>query len=114
MNDAEKTNATKPITNNATTTAATTAPDVKTSAPPITNTATTTTNSSSSNNVPDQQRFDKPIPGSTLRCLDDPIFETDLNAPPTSNRPVATDELDKARDRFDRFWGGNADGNENV
>lgn len=40
--------------------------------------------------------YDKPIPGSTLRCLDDP------NEIPAT--VVATDDLNEARDRFDRFW----------
>lgn len=40
--------------------------------------------------------YDKPIPGSTLRCLDDP------NETPAT--VVATDDLSEARDRFDRFW----------
>ncbi|XP_055623160.1 mucin-2 isoform X5 [Toxorhynchites rutilus septentrionalis] len=53
-------------------------------------------------------RYDKPVPGSTLRCLDDPTFESDINSP-VANRNVASDVLDKARDRFDRFWG-NAEG----
>ncbi|XP_055588411.1 serine/arginine repetitive matrix protein 1 isoform X2 [Uranotaenia lowii] len=53
-------------------------------------------------------RFDKPVPGSTLRCLEDPTFDTDINSP-LGSRSVVTDVLDKARDRFDRFWG-NPDG----
>ncbi|XP_055534062.1 putative uncharacterized protein DDB_G0277255 isoform X2 [Wyeomyia smithii] len=55
-------------------------------------------------------RLDKPVPGSTLRCLDDPAFESDINSP-VVNRNVSTDVLDKARDRFDRFWG-NPDGDK--
>lgn len=55
-------------------------------------------------------RFDKPVPGSTLRCLDDPAFETDINSP-VGNRNVSSEVLDKARDRFDRFWG-NPDGDK--
>lgn len=55
--------------------------------------------------------YDKPVPGSTLRRLDDPTFIPDINSP--AARPIAaTDVLDKAHDRFDRFWGGNKD--ENV
>uniref|UniRef100_A0A182ILU6 Nuclear protein MDM1 n=1 Tax=Anopheles atroparvus TaxID=41427 RepID=A0A182ILU6_ANOAO len=56
--------------------------------------------------VPMQEpvRYDKPVPGSTLRCLEDPAFESDINSP-LANRNVATEVLDKARDRFDRFWG---------
>lgn len=50
-----------------------------------------------------ETRYDKVIPGSTLRCLDDPSFDSEP-------RPIATAELDKARDRFDRFWGGNQEG----
>ena len=52
--------------------------------------------------------YSKPLPGSTLRCLEDPVFDADINSPSSSNRnPVnpSTDELEKARDRFDRFWG---------
>lgn len=75
-------------------------------------------------------RYDaKPIPGSTLRCLDDPsmIFVEDpsiavggsSSSPSTStattsttaHRTTATDVLEKARDRFDRFWGGNKEDN---
>lgn len=55
-------------------------------------------------------RFDKPVPGSTLRCLDDPAYESDINSP-VGNRNVSTEVLDKARDRFDRFWG-NPEGNK--
>lgn len=46
-------------------------------------------------------RFDKPVPGSTLRCLDDPIFTADSVASKTN-----TSNENEARDRFDRFWGG--------
>lgn len=59
---------------------------------------------------PEPARFDKPVPGSTLRCLDDPAFETDINSP-VGSRNVASEVLDKARDRFDRFWG-NPDGSK--
>ncbi|XP_053680006.1 mucin-5AC [Anopheles nili] len=54
--------------------------------------------------APEPVRYDKPVAGSTLRCLDDPAFESDINSP-LANRNVATEVLDKARDRFDRFWG---------
>ncbi|XP_049285657.1 proteoglycan 4 isoform X3 [Anopheles funestus] len=54
--------------------------------------------------APEPVRYDKPVAGSTLRCLDDPTFESDINSP-LANRNVATEVLDKARDRFDRFWG---------
>lgn len=57
---------------------------------------------------PEPARFDKPVPGSTLRCLEDPDFESDINSP-VGSRNVASEVLDKARDRFDRFWG-NPDG----
>lgn len=61
-------------------------------------------------------RYDKPIPGSTLRCLDDPTFDPEINSPSSAigagNRTMASDVLEKARDRFDRFWGGNKE--ENV
>ncbi|XP_035773676.1 pollen-specific leucine-rich repeat extensin-like protein 2 isoform X5 [Anopheles albimanus] len=54
--------------------------------------------------APEVARFDKPVPGSTLRCLEDPAFESDINSP-VGTRNVASEVLDKARDRFDRFWG---------
>ncbi|XP_058812612.1 diacylglycerol kinase kappa-like isoform X2 [Topomyia yanbarensis] len=57
-----------------------------------------------------EPRYDKPVPGSTLRCLDDPAFESDINSP-VGSRNVTSDVLDKARDRFDRFWG-NPDGDK--
>ncbi|XP_062564662.1 proteoglycan 4 isoform X2 [Armigeres subalbatus] len=57
---------------------------------------------------PEPVRFDKPVPGSTLRCLEDPDFESDINSP-MGSRNVTSEVLDKARDRFDRFWG-NPDG----
>lgn len=53
----------------------------------------------------------RPVPGSTLRCLDDPSFP-DINSPPSSVaarnivNPATVEVVDKARDRFDRFWGG--------
>lgn len=50
------------------------------------------------------QRYDKPIPGSTLRCLDDPGMES---TPSTSSGGV----LEKARDTIDRFFGGNKEDN---
>lgn len=58
--------------------------------------------------------YDKPVPGSTLRCLDDPNFNPDVNSPSASIKPpaAATDDLNEARDRFDRFWGCNKDKNE--
>lgn len=55
-------------------------------------------------------RFDKPVPGSTLRCIDDPTFDPAINSP--SGNRTAFDVLEKARDRFDRFWGGTKE--ENV
>ncbi|XP_061507702.1 uncharacterized protein LOC1270906 isoform X5 [Anopheles gambiae] len=54
--------------------------------------------------APEPVRYDKPVAGSTLRCLEDPSFESDINSP-LANRNVATEVLEKARDRFDRFWG---------
>lgn len=57
-------------------------------------------------------RYDKPVPGSTLRCLEDPTFDPEINSPSAGNRTMASDVLEKARDRFDRFWGGNKE--ENV
>ncbi|XP_054746903.1 proteoglycan 4 [Anastrepha obliqua] len=81
---------------------------------------------------PPPQLAGKPVPGSTLRCLDDPIFDVDIghlggggggigvsaggggntSSSSTSTttavtaRTTAHDVLEKARDRFDRFWGG--------
>ncbi|CRL06321.1 CLUMA_CG019140, isoform A, partial [Clunio marinus] len=55
-------------------------------------------------------QYHRPVPGSTLRCLDDPNFP-DINSPPSvvSARnivnPGTVEVVDKARDRFDRFWG---------
>lgn len=54
--------------------------------------------------------YDKPVPGSTLRCLDDPSFNRDINSP--SSCVAATDDMNEARDRFDRFWGGKKDEDE--
>lgn len=55
-------------------------------------------------------QYDRPVPGSTLRCLDDPDFP-DINSPPSAVaarnivNPANVEVVDKARDRFDRFWG---------
>lgn len=63
--------------------------------------------------------YDKPIPGSTLRRLDDPDFDVDSSSTPVPTAkagggggPAATDDLNEARDRFDRFWGCNKDKDE--
>ncbi|GAB0093317.1 AF4/FMR2 family member 4 isoform X1 [Sergentomyia squamirostris] len=51
-------------------------------------------------------RYDKPVPGSTLRCLDDPAYEPE---PKTAGRQApapSAESFEKAHDRFDRFWGG--------
>lgn len=59
--------------------------------------------------------YDKPIPGSTLRRLDDPDFDVDSSStavPAGKAGPAATDDLNEARDRFDRFWGCNKDQDE--
>lgn len=58
--------------------------------------------------------YEKPIPGSTLRRLDDPTFETDVTAVTLKECPAATDDLNEARDRFDRFWGCNKDKEEKI
>ena len=55
----------------------------------------------------EKTQYDRPVPGSTLRCLEDP----GINSPPSGNarsitNPVTVEVVDKARDRFDRFWGG--------
>ncbi|KAL5273709.1 hypothetical protein ACFFRR_000454 [Megaselia abdita] len=63
------------------------------------------TKSVSPNPIPGTaQRYDKPVPGSTLRCLEDPILEA---VPSTSSGGV----LEKARDTIDRFFGGNKEDN---
>lgn len=58
--------------------------------------------------------YDKPIPGSTLRRLDDPDFDVDTTSTPVPVKagPAATDDLNEARDRFDRFWGCNKSNDE--
>lgn len=57
--------------------------------------------------------YEKPVPGSTLRRLDDPDFDVDVTSSTvTSKGPAATDDLNEARDRFDRFWGCNKDKEE--
>lgn len=74
-----------------------------------------TENDGNSANITTDVRFDKPVPGSTLRCLEDPIFDPEINSP--AAKPVlTTDSLDKAHDRFDRFWGGKPEStlNENA
>lgn len=57
--------------------------------------------------------YDKPVPGSTLRCLEDPNLTNEINitAVPTAT-VVATDDLNEARERFDRFWGSKKDEND--
>lgn len=55
--------------------------------------------------------YEKPIPGSTLRCLDDPSFEPNINSPAAKTNTAATESFDKAHDRFDRFWSGNSTSN---
>lgn len=58
----------------------------------------------------EKPQYDRPIPGSTLRCLDDPDFP-DINSPSSAVaarnivNPATVEVVDKARDRFDRFWG---------
>lgn len=52
--------------------------------------------------------YDRPVPGTTIRCLDDP----GINSPPSANtrtviNPATAEIVDKARDRFDRFWNPN-------
>lgn len=80
-----------------------------------------------------------------MRCLEDPIFDPEINSPSSTRNPTAavpatktagptavattgvtadapatgssaatTDVLEKARNRFDRFWGGNNTEDENV
>uniref|UniRef100_A0A336M2Z4 Nuclear protein MDM1 n=1 Tax=Culicoides sonorensis TaxID=179676 RepID=A0A336M2Z4_CULSO len=54
---------------------------------------------------------DKPVPGNTIRCLEDPKFTADINSPlppTTTTRPLTSttsnEVVDEARDRFDRYW----------
>lgn len=60
----------------------------------------------------EKPQYDRPVPGSTLRCLEDPSFP-DINSPPSAVaarnivNPATVEVVDKARDRFDRFWGSN-------
>lgn len=58
--------------------------------------------------------YDKPIPGSTLRRLDDPDYDIDASSTPVPAKtgPAASDDLNEAHDRFDRFWGCNKDKDE--
>ncbi|KAG5673605.1 hypothetical protein PVAND_003636 [Polypedilum vanderplanki] len=57
-----------------------------------------------SKNSQDKTHYDRPIPGSTLRCLEDP----GINSPPSVNTSRnIINPTDEARDRFDKFWGGN-------
>lgn len=64
-----------------------------------------------SKHTQEKPQYDRPVPGSTLRCLDDPSFP-DINSPPSAVasrnivNPATVEIVDKARDRFDRFWGG--------
>lgn len=54
-------------------------------------------------------RFDKPVPGSTLRCLEDPIFTDSIPAAVVTapKVPATSGSIEiEGRDRFDRFWGG--------
>lgn len=70
----------------------------------------------SSLNSQEKLQYDRPIPGSTLRCLDDPNFP-DINSPPSNVNAMTSsaasrglvNEEDMARDRFDRFWGGSSE-----
>lgn len=57
--------------------------------------------------------YEKPIAGSTLRRLDDPNFDSDVTSNVTKG-PAATDDMNEARDRFDRFWGCNKDQEEKI
>lgn len=93
--------------------------------PPSPNTNADEPGSTIVSTKPEPIRYDKPIPGSTLRCLDDPTFDPPIStaganaanasaaaAAAAQSRTIAADVLEKARDRFDRFWGGSKE--ENV
>lgn len=56
----------------------------------------------------DEVPYVKPVPGSTLRCLEDPIFTETLPVASKVSAAVASNEIE-GRDRFDRFWGGGKD-----
>ncbi len=79
---------------------------------PIENEVSSTSSSYSKPSQPTEApRYDRPVPGSTLRCLEDPVFESDINSPPM-NRSIINpinDEMEKARDRFDRYWGSSSE-----
>ncbi|XP_014292190.1 uncharacterized protein [Halyomorpha halys] len=49
-----------------------------------------------------KKNYEKPVPGTTLRCLDDPsfTFESSSHDPKSSS-----DVIEKAHSRFDHFWG---------
>lgn len=53
--------------------------------------------------------YEKPVPGTTLRCLDDPSFTFES----TSHDPKPlSDVIEKAHTRFDQFWGKSNQENE--
>ncbi|KAL9890594.1 uncharacterized protein ACN427_009488 isoform 10-T19 [Glossina fuscipes fuscipes] len=90
------------------------------------------------NNNTNNKLNTKPLPGTTIRVLEDPLFDIDVvmatsaasitsvtgggnlssssnsTTTPSTARTTATDVLEKARDRFDRFWGGNNVKEESV
>lgn len=49
-------------------------------------------------------RLEKPVPGSTLRCLEDPLFTDSVPVKIVSGSNSSTEI--EARNRFDHFWGG--------
>lgn len=69
----------------------------------VTATPTPATTAATTEALVPETKYEKKVPGSTIRCLEDPSFESEP-------RPIATDDVDKARDRFDRFWGASNDG----
>lgn len=51
-------------------------------------------------------RLEKPIPGSTLRCLEDPMFTDSVPGKIVSGTGGGANTEIEARNRFDHFWGG--------
>ncbi|XP_063704209.1 uncharacterized protein LOC134833718 isoform X2 [Culicoides brevitarsis] len=51
-----------------------------------------------------------PVPGNTIRCIEDPKFTADINSPlpptttTTATRPTNNEVIEEARDRFDKYW----------
>ncbi|KAI8129245.1 hypothetical protein CVS40_1106 [Lucilia cuprina] len=116
--------------------------EVKSPTQTTNNTAGSPTTDVGKNTLLQNNANKKPVPGTTIRVLEDPMFDVDVilassaaaggqqqqqqaaNLSSSSNstttttastaRTTATDVLEKARDRFDRFWGGNTSKEESL